>query len=200
MRPRVGSELCVAVLKKDSNYRKLRLGGKGWLNHASYWLGPNHLLVVEVSNYVERYRRFYFRDVQAILVQNSHARLGWNIGFGICACTMLTGLLVSVFSASRDYFFIIGWFIFFFLFAVCLIINTFRGPSCSVHLRTAVQNQKLSGIGRWRKADRLIAALAPLIDAAQNSSPASEQPVAASTSVASGDVADDPNAPPRIVS
>jgi len=188
------------VLKKDSNYKRLRLGGKGWLNHASYWLGPNHLLVVEVSNYVERYRRFYFRDVQAILVQNSHARLGWNIGFGICACLTLAGFLFSTIIGLRDNVAATIWFAFFFLFGVCLIINTFRGPSCSVHLRTAVQNQKLSGISRWRKADMLIAALASLIDAAQNASPASEPSIAASTSVAPGTIADDPKAPPRIVS
>ena len=186
------------MLKKDSHYKRIKLGGRSWFNSASYWIGPNHLLVVEVSNYVERYRRFYFRDIQAILVQNSRVRLGWDIGLGTATCLMLAGLLFSAFGGSRDNVFITIWFSLFLLFAVCLIINTLRGPSCSVHVRTAVQNQKLSGVGRWRKADALIATLAPLITASQSS--AVVNPAVTPAADAPGFIADDPNVPPQIVS
>jgi hypothetical protein len=185
------------VLKKDSNYKKVRLGGRSWLNQSTYWIGPNHLLVVEVSNYVERYRRFYFRDVQAILVQNSAVRLGWNIGLGIFASLLLVGLLVEGLSAARDDVLVTLWFFFFFSFVVCLIINTLRGPSCTVHIRTAVQNQKLSGISRWRKADTLVAALTPLINAAQTSLPTAEQPDVAPAAGPQGLNVAEPEAPPR---
>ena len=192
--------LDILVLRKDSNYKRLKLGGRSPLSTTSYWIWSNHLLVVEVTNYVERYRRFYFRDIQAILVQTSALRLGWNIGFGVVGGLILTGLLFSAFSGVRDdvsNVIVTIAFIFFLLFAVCLIINTLRGPSCSVYVQTAVQNQKLPGVRRWRKADALVAALTPLINAAQSSPPAAASPA---PTVAPGFVADDPNAPPRIVS
>ena len=157
------------MLRKDPNYQRLKLGGGSSLSNASYWIGPNHLLVVEVTNYVERYRRFYFRDIQAILVQKSLVRLGWNIGFGLVSASLLMGLLFSVFAPARDDVIVSIWFGFFLLFSVCLIINTLRGPTCVVQVRTAVQSRKLPGLRRWRKADALIAAITPVINAAQSS-------------------------------
>jgi len=187
------------MLKKDTNYRRLKLGGRGWLGQSSYWLGPNHLLVVEVANYVERYRRFYFRDVQAIIVQHSPVRLGWNIGFGAFAFLALAGLLSSGLSATRDTVILSAWLIALLCFSACLITNTLRGPSCSVHLRTAVQTQKLPGVGRWRKADALVAALSPSINAVQGT-PAVLGSLVSATTETPGFIVDDPNAPPRILS
>ena len=36
--------------------------------HSSLWLGPDHLLSVDRIWMNEEYKRFYFRDVQAITV------------------------------------------------------------------------------------------------------------------------------------
>jgi hypothetical protein len=105
--------------------------------------------------------------------------------------------LASAFGGARDDVITTIWFVFFLLFAVCLMVNTLRGPTCSVQVRTAVQNQNLSGVSRWRKADALMAALAPLLNAAQSSSAtAAQSPVTPAAAV----VADDPNAPPQAVS
>ena len=188
------------MLKRDPNYKRLKLGATSSLSNASYWVGPNHLLVVEVTNYVERYRRFYFRDIQAILVQKSLVRLGWNLGFGVVAGLLLIGLLPAAFSSSRDDVAVAIWFGLFLLFSVCMIINTLRGPTCLVQVRTAVQNQKLSGLRRWRKADALIAAITPFINAAQSSpATATENPPQAPATGAPTQV-DDPDAPPQVVS
>lgn len=154
------------MLKKDPNYRRLKLGGRGSFNSSSYWLGPDHLFVVEVSNYTERYRRFYFRDLQAVIVQQTNTRLVWNIVlvalpvFALAIFSLASGGNVS--SSGMLVFFgiVLG------IFGLLLLIHNRRGPTCSVHLRTAVQTQKLSNINRWRQADRLIAELTPLIQAA----------------------------------
>lgn len=191
------------MLKKDSNYKKVRLGGRSWLNQSTYWIGPNHLLVVEVSNYVERYRRFYFRDVQAILVQNSSVRLGWIIGlgtgaFGILAILLYVGVETWRFGYQNGDYLAIGvWLGLLLVFTSFLLANILRGPSCSVYLRTAVQNQKLSGISRWRKAEVLVAALTPLINAAQTSLPTAEQPDVAPTVAPQELNVAEPDAPPR---
>jgi hypothetical protein len=57
-----------------------------------------------------------------------------------------------------------------------MVVNTMRGRTCSVHVRTAVQTQRLKNLSRWRAADRLLEQLQPLILAAQSTpaSPAAE--------------------------
>src|SRR6187402_736892 len=77
------------MLKTDSNYRRMKIGGRGWNGSASYWLGSDHLLVVEVVNYVERYRRFYFRDIQAMVVQQSRQQLWVNFALGMLTLLIL---------------------------------------------------------------------------------------------------------------
>jgi hypothetical protein len=161
------------MLKKDPNYQRLKAGRRGVFGQSSYWLGANHLLVVEVANYVERYRRFYYSDVQAIVVQHSNLRLWTNLVLGFFTFAALAiGVLLAVTPLRNgftegDYIAVGVWLGVALLFAVFLLVNTLRGPTCSVHVRTAVQTQKLSGLSRWRAADTFVAALQPLIVAAQ---------------------------------
>lgn len=49
-------------------YRKLPGKRRGFLNVSSVWAGPDHLLLVRGSRFREEYKRFYYRDVQAIAV------------------------------------------------------------------------------------------------------------------------------------
>ena len=170
------------MLKRDPNYRKLKLGGRSWLNNSTYWIGPNHLLVVEISNYTERYRRFYFKDVQAILVQSTPTRLIWNLIHGALAfCALAVLLFVVVQSApggfqNGDYMVMGAWLALLLFFGTFILVNTLRGPTCLVQVKTAVQNQRLSGVKRWRNADALLAVLTPLVNAAQKST-VTESPV-----------------------
>jgi hypothetical protein len=169
------------MLKRDPNYQRLKAGSRSMLGQSSYWLGPNHLLVVEVTNYVERYRRFYFRDVQAILVQHSQRRFWWNLALGICLAVALLIFLVVAFPAlqrgfnNADYFITGAWLAMALLFTTFLLVNTLRGPTCAVYLRTAVQTQKLTGLSRQHKAAGFVAALQPRIEAAQAPSAADAQ-------------------------
>ncbi|MBI3882211.1 MAG: hypothetical protein HY301_19390 [Verrucomicrobia bacterium] len=184
------------MLKKDANFRRLKVGGLGPLGSASYWLAKDHLLVVEVISYSERYRRFYFRDLQAVIVQQTGARKGWNIGFGVAllialviALVLLPGALRGGFPSGGDDYGVIGiWSAIFLVLGLPLLVNTLRGPTCTVHLRTAVQTQKLRNLTRWRKAELLVTELGPLVQSAQAAS--------AAASVASSDPADAATAAP----
>jgi hypothetical protein len=168
------------MLKKDPNYKRLKAGRRGVFGQSSFWLGANHLLVVEVANYVERYRRFYYSDVQAIVVQHSSFRLWLNIVLGFFTFAALAiGLLFAATPLRNgftegDYIVVGIWLGVALLFAVFLVVNTLRGPTCAVYVRTAVQTQKLSGLSRWRAADTFVAALQPLIVAAQGQLPPDE--------------------------
>src|ERR1700684_2106413 len=49
-------------------YRKLPGTRRGFIQKSSVWAGPDHLLLVRGSRFREEYKRFYYRDVQAIAV------------------------------------------------------------------------------------------------------------------------------------
>jgi hypothetical protein len=177
------------MLKKDPNFQRLKLGGRGWNGSASYWLGPDHLLVVEVLNYTERYRRFYFRDIQAIVVQQSRQQLWGNLILGGLLMLALV-VVASIFPASGawttgDYVGIYGIMTGVLLLIYAMSRNTFLGPTCTMHVRTAVQTQKLKNLNRWRHAEKLVKQLQPLVLAAQGAQEASASavPIAGSSVV-----------------
>lgn len=136
-------------------------------SRASLWLGPDHLLVIDTNGYTERYKRFYFRDIQAITIVLNRRRSVWN---------WILGLLVG-FSAAIwwSYFFSNGGFsiglaIFggcILLLGVPLVLNNLFGPTCTCHLQTAVQTEHLCSLARLRKARKVMGLLRPLILQAQ---------------------------------
>src|SRR5438270_8932541 len=38
---------------------------------SSLWLGKDHLLCIDSSGYTENYKRFYFRDIQALVIRKT---------------------------------------------------------------------------------------------------------------------------------
>ena len=49
-------------------YRKLPGTRRGFIQKSSVWAGPDHLLLVRGSRFRDEYKRFYYRDVQAMAV------------------------------------------------------------------------------------------------------------------------------------
>ncbi len=52
-------------------YRRLPGFRRGFLRSSSMWLGADHLLAVQSMRFREEYKRFYLRDVQAIVVADT---------------------------------------------------------------------------------------------------------------------------------
>jgi hypothetical protein len=48
------------------------------LHRASLWMGMDHLLSISEGPYSEEYKRFFFRDIQAITVCITRRRMVWN--------------------------------------------------------------------------------------------------------------------------
>jgi uncharacterized membrane protein len=141
-----------------------RLPGRGWRREGNWvvsvrramcrlWLGPDHLLSAERSWYVEEYKRFYYRDIQAVIMRRTR-------GYFI-ANTILTALFIcfSVFALVGGP---VGSWIFGIMAAVLLLfllINIFQGPTCRTHLKTAVQVEEMPS---WRRIWRTEKGLARL--------------------------------------
>ena len=137
----------------------------------SLWLGPDHLLSVESNGYTETYKRFYFRDIQAILIQKTKRYLWWNIIVGSIA--LICSIFVLLMAASTDQWrsgdmagaIVLGSIAA--LWVLVLLINFFLGPTCKTFLRTAVQIEKLPSLNRIRKTRWVLDKIRPLMIAAQ---------------------------------
>ncbi len=62
--------------------------------YSSLWLGKDHLLCIEVSGVAEEYKRFYYHDIQAIVVRQNSRRLVSNIL--TCIPLLFFGLITSL--------------------------------------------------------------------------------------------------------
>jgi hypothetical protein len=130
------------------------------------WLGEDHLLAVDFTIASEEYRRFYFRDIEALVIRRTIARdvVNWVLGFLLLATA---GPFLIAWYTQREAGFLfasIGCAVFWLVF---LIINTLRGASCRTSIRTAAQVEELPSLSRIPTARQALARLQPLIVAAQ---------------------------------
>lgn len=154
----------------------------------SLWLGGDHILKVTSAGYSEEYRRFYLADVRGFVIHRTSAMVSWIGITGVLALGLGFGGIALVSGGSTDAQ--VGGGIFIGLAAVALIllvVNLIKGPSCNFYIKTAIQTDQIKSISRLKSAEALIAALTPVVLAAQSGSaaapvvenvPAGEGPVA----------------------
>jgi hypothetical protein len=145
---------------KQRPYHKLP--GKRFFLFArrSLWQGPDHLLWVENNLMQEQYKRFYFKDIQAVILCRNQHRLFWTILWG--TLLLLFGACGLAFSGSDVAFFILSA-----VWALLLVINLLAGPSCDVYLQTAVQREQLTSLVRVRTAVKVLDRIKELAEQAQ---------------------------------
>jgi hypothetical protein len=132
------------------------------------WLGDDHLLQVEsAGGYSENYKRFYFRDIQAFCLRRTKNWFAVNVVLGFLTGGFLLWTLGVNEPAGKITLGIITAIFGFFLF-----LNLLRGPTCSCHLRTAVQHEELPSLRRVRNAEKVMGRIRPLIEAAQGTAQA----------------------------
>jgi hypothetical protein len=132
------------------------------MGHVTLWLGSDHLLQVRLYGFTETYERFYFRDIQAVIVRLTHAWISWNFAFGIL--TLLAAALASTAASAAGR---IAWGSIAAAFLASFLAGLLRGPSCVAHLRTPLRQVELKSLRRARLARRVLARLRPLVEAAQ---------------------------------
>lgn len=204
----------------EKEYKRLtraRMRRKGFITafatRSSLWLGKDHLLAVDSTGYTEEYKRFYFRDIQAITLVASQRRIIWNWVLGVFTVICVAGWSYGLLSrSSEEVGALIAGTIVTLIFAVPLFINNFLGRTCTCHLRTAVQTEELPSLSRVRRAHAVFNRIRPLIAAAQGQLAPEEIPgrmreligspatATVADTRASSPVVDDADAPPRMVS
>jgi len=149
-------------MSSESNYQKLPGGSRkayGLADPAKYrlWIGEDHLLYVRSSPYFsEKARRFYFKDIRALVTTRTSQGKIANIilGFFAAAFGLPTLLGVSVGGWSTAAATIMGGITL--LFALLLAVNAAMGPTCRVTLHTGVTAEDIICLGRINVARRTI--------------------------------------------
>lgn len=132
------------------------------VTRSNLWLGSDHLLCVESEGFNESYRRFYFRDIQAITLRKTQRALVTGLVTGLLA-GLFAVLMVSVSDVAGKWLLAI-------LATLCgipFLLNLLYGPTCECELRTAVQTEKVPSMSRVRRARRVLHRIRPLIAEAQ---------------------------------
>ena len=153
----------------EKNYVKLPGVGHQLGSYTRLYRGGDHLLQVSSVTFSESYKRFYFRDIQAFIVVRT------NTWFLIIALLLILSLLltgIAVGSNDSVGSIVVGGFAA--LLLVLGLIVGLRGPSCRCYVRTAVQTETLPSLNRVRRAEKILADLKPLLDAAQGPMPVAE--------------------------
>lgn len=164
-------------------------------SRCSLWLGHDHLLFIDSNGYTEIYKRFYFRDIQALTLVLTRRRLHWNwIWASVGVLGLLAWSAVVLANPPMSMAGLITGGSLALLFAVLLLANNLPGPTCICQIKTAVQAEELPPLGRLPRARRVVAQLRPLISAAQ-SQLVRPIPPNQTDAVAAGDATDTATAP-----
>ena len=147
-------------------YRKLPGRRRGFIFGSSVWLGSDHLLLVKSARFREEYKRFYFRDVQAIVVANAPRFLLSTRAALIGALWFWTFVWANEVAARfhRD----IDWS--FWTVAAALVIAWVyfsAARSCRTRIYTAVSSDELPSLYRTWTARRFLRKVEPYLTQAQ---------------------------------
>lgn len=120
------------------------------------WLAADHLMEVSRTPYRETYRRYYYRDIQALTLTRTRTHLHLMAAFAAGVMLLLgAGAGIVAFAASSDPPPWLGLVVFVSLMLGLLLsfggVSGFWGPTCLCNVRTPIQTARLSSFGRWRR-------------------------------------------------
>jgi len=148
-------------------YRKAGPIRRGHLRRASLWLGDDHALLVTGTRFFEKYRRFYYTDIQAITIRRAR-RFIFPV-YSTLAALVFGFLLLAAWPrrvTSLEWIGVAG------LAAVAIeryVAAMFR--SCYTHLFTSVSSEELPSLHKFRSAAKAVALLEQKIQQAQGPMP-----------------------------
>ncbi|MEW5978935.1 MAG: hypothetical protein AB1898_24335 [Acidobacteriota bacterium] len=146
-------------------YRRLPGKKRNWLGTTSLWVGPDHLLSVDLQGFIEVYNRYYYTDIQSILLQPDGRQRRITRIWGAGAILALSLLLVSL--AKSAWIWSGLWATATATALLGLLFNWLAGATCTCEIRTPVQNVRLPSVNREKQARKALAELRARIAAVQ---------------------------------
>ena len=152
----------------NSTYTRLPGVRRTPISKDTLWLARDHLLTVHSNRISEKYQRIYFKDVQALIVEQpdySRRKLIWG-GLSV----LLTFALVSL-AFSRHYI-VAGCLLMLLMLPFSIFLSM---AECRCYAVTALGRYKLGALKHRDSLQNVLAILTPLLLDAQKK----EEPVAA---------------------
>jgi hypothetical protein len=152
----------------------IRLPGKkkGFYSKCTLWRGEDHILAVDSNYYSENYKRFYFRDFQALVIRKTNSFAILNVVFAIL--TGICSLFLMIALARHNPGLITFCSIVLPALIAGLAINLAKGPTCTCHLKMPLAVHELPSLCRLRHAHRALAEITPMVEKFQGSLPLDE--------------------------
>ena len=146
-------------------------------NRVRLFQGADHILSVTSTGYTETYKRFYYREIQAITLRRTSDALAWNAVW-VTLLVIFLSIALSVNAEARIAFGIVTA-----VFGLSLLTNILLGPTCACHIKSAVQMEPLLALNRVRSARKTIRRIQELVAVHQKADrpatePASVSPIA----------------------
>jgi hypothetical protein len=147
----------------QAKYRKLPGRRRGIIRGSSVWAGDDHLLLVRSFRFREEYKRFYYRDVQAVAVANAPR---FHISTRALLIAALWWIAIGVVATSRNATATGAATVGFIIPTLLWAFISWRS-SCRCRIYTAVSSDELPSVYRRRTARKFLAAVDPLISGTQ---------------------------------
>lgn len=126
------------------------------------WMGADHILHVASSGYTEKYRRYYYKDLRAIVIQpNRLGTLKLSLGLGV----IFAGFLLTAFLSGGPG--IVSISVFGGCAALVLVVQLLLGPECRTLMITRAQTQEIPSLRLLHRAEKALLLLRPRLEAAQ---------------------------------
>jgi len=147
---------------RAETYRRLPGRRRALASSASLWMGSDHILLVKSAWFREEYKRFYLRDIQAILVAPC-ARFYVSTPMLVCALLwLLPGLFMAFWPSAIAIVWGVGTTA---MAATWLAISI--ASSCRCRIYTAVSKDDLPSLYRTWTARKFLRQVKPWIEQAQ---------------------------------
>lgn len=162
---------------RETPYRRLPGRSFNLMHWDTAWIADDHVLAVRAMPGGDEYRRFFFRDIEAIIVRPTRARMWINVVLAVLGFSSLYPVVFLMSSQPWDRAFAYTA-VFAIVPLVVAVINTARGATCEVRIQTAVQAERVMAWSRTRRAQQVLMQVRPLILAAQQPVSDAETPAA----------------------
>ena len=84
------------MIRSEKEYIRLPGNYFSFKTRAKLFLGKDHILSLQSTGYTESYKRFYFKDIQAIVAQKTGDGMLWSIVHAIfTAAWILLALIID---------------------------------------------------------------------------------------------------------
>jgi len=152
-------------MKNEKPYKRLPGRYRSSTGERTLWLGADHLLAADRVYFEDRYRRFYFSDIQAFVVQATNR---WHVITAILAVLTLALLTPGwLFWQKKEYEIAFMAVLPAALVFIALVVNLAKGKSCRCSLQMKVGIHDLPSIRRMRQAGKVLLKIRPLVNFAQ---------------------------------